>query len=265
MPSTEENIKSRNWKITRHKKVTFKNPVLLEGLPGIANVGKIALDYLIEQYDADLVLSFFSDYLPNTVFVNEDNLVELPRIELYHKKINGNDFLFLAGDVQPSSEQGSFSFTKVILDLACEWKCSTIITLGGIGLQDIPEKPKVFCTGTDKDIMKEFKSVGAIDKIYGVVGPIIGVSGLLVGLAKKKNISAIALLAETYGHPVFLGLKSAKQTLRVLSKKYDFKLNYRELNKEIKLMDKELQGEHVAQRSPKMERLRKIKETSYIG
>jgi proteasome assembly chaperone (PAC2) family protein len=59
---------------------------------------------------------FFSYDLPNSVFVNENNLVELPKIEMYHKKINGKDFLFLAGDVQPSSERASYVFSELILE-----------------------------------------------------------------------------------------------------------------------------------------------------
>lgn len=255
------------WEITTHKKIKIENPIFIEGLPGIANVGKIVIDYIIEQLEAEKILSFFSHDLPNSVFVNEDNLVELPKIELYHKKIGKQHFLFLAGDVQPTSEKGSFSFSELIINMVSKMGCKKIITLGGIGLQEIPEKPNVYCTGNNPKIMEEFKKLGAKVEIYGLVGPIIGVSGLLVGLSKAKNISAVALLAETFGHPMFLGLKGAKQTLKILEKKFEFKIDYKELNKEIKLMDRELKGEDIStkQKSPKMQRLKKIKETSYIG
>ena len=265
MLNTEGSLRKKMWKITTHKKISVKNPVLIEGLPGIANVGKIVSDYLIEQTEAELFMSFFSDYLSNSVFVNEDNLVELPKLELYYKKIDGQDFLFLSGDIQPSSEKGSHSFSNTVLDILEKMKCKKIITLGGIGLQEIPENPKVYCTGNNEVVMKEFKDAGANTNIYGIVGPIIGVSGLLVGLAKKKKISAIALLAETYGHPVYLGLNGAKQTLKILKKRFGFKISYASLNKEIRIMERELQGEDVKEKSPKIERLRKIKEINYIG
>ena len=47
-------------------------------------------------------------------------------------------------------------------------------------------------------------------KIFGVVGPIIGVSGVLLGAAKRKNMRGVAFLAETFGHPMYLGLRGAK-------------------------------------------------------
>jgi len=253
------------WKTTTYKKVKINNSVLLEGLPGIANVGKIVADYLIEQLKEEKIASFFSYELPNSVFVNEDNLVELPKLEIYHKRLGKKDFLFLSGDVQPQSEVGSYSFSEMILDFVEKMGCKEIITLGGIGLQEIPDKPKVFCTGNDSKYTSIFTNAGANKNVYGLVGPIIGVSGLLVGLSSRRKIKAAALLAETYGHPMYLGLKGAKKTLKILEKYFKFKLNFKDLNKEIRLMEKELKGEEVNSKDSPLKRLKKIKETTYIG
>ncbi len=48
--------------------------------------------------------------------------------------------------------------------------------------------------------IQTYKVKGVQTDLYGIVGPIVGVSGLLLGLADKKS-NAIAILAETYGHP----------------------------------------------------------------
>ena len=72
------------------------------------------------------------------------------------------------------------------------------------------------------------------DKLYGVVGPIVGVSGLLVGLAKRRNIDAISFLAETYGHPMYLGIKGSIEILKVLDKELKLGISMKRLNKEIK-------------------------------
>ena len=168
-------FKMSNWKITNLKKVKVNNPVLIEGMPGIGNVGKIAADLIVEQLKAVNIITLFSHCLPNSVFVNEDNLVELPRIEIYHKKKGSRDFLFLVGDVQPMKEEDSYSFAEAVLGLAKNFRVKEIITLGGIGLQEQPKKPKVFCTGNDKKIVQEFIKLGAISKLYGVVGPIMGI------------------------------------------------------------------------------------------
>ena len=95
----QENEKM-SWKIKKLTKVKISNPILIEGLPGMGNVGKIAIDFIIESLKATKILEIYSYSYPS-VFVNEDNLVELPVIEVYHKKINNKSLLFLAGDIQP--------------------------------------------------------------------------------------------------------------------------------------------------------------------
>ena len=256
--------KNEEWNIKVFKKPKLKSPVLIEGLPGIANVGKIVVDYLIEELEAVKIMSFFSFDLPNSVFVGENNLVELPRIELFYKKIKGKDFLFLAGDVQPSSERASYVFSELILDLVGKYGCKEIVTLGGIGLSEPPEKPDVFCAGNNEAFVKKFLSKGAKNNVYGLVGPIIGISGLLVGLSAKRKIRATALLAETFGHPMYLGLKGARSSIKVLNKVYGFEISLKSLNKEIKLVDEE-ELEMNGADSSSLQKIKKLKEINYIG
>lgn len=251
------------WKITTNKNITLKNATLIEGLPGIGNVGKIAIDILIDEIKAEKILDFFSYSLPNSVFVNENNLVDLPKIELYHKNIKGTDFLFLSGDVQPTSEEASYSFTEAILDTAEKYHCNSIITLGGIGLSEIPKSPKVYCTGNTKKAVAAFKDAGVHTNIYGVVGPIIGISGLLLGMGKRRKIPACALLAETYGHPVYIGLPGARELLSVLIKKYGFSVSLTELDTEIKTLEQNIRKPDKA--APIVKKYLKYKETNYIG
>lgn len=256
--------KIKDWEISIVKKVELSNPILLEGLPGIANVGKIVVDYLIEELKAEKIITFFSYDLPNSVFVNENNLVKLPKLEIYHKKIEGQDYLFLAGDVQPSSEKSSYLFCELILDMFEKKGCKEIITLGGIGLNEPPEKPQVFCAANNEKFIEKFKKAGAKKEVYGLVGPIIGISGLLVGLSEKRKIKSTALLSETFGHPMFLGLKGARSIIKILNKIYSFNVSLKSLNKEIKAVDKE-ESEVEQSKSPSLKKIKKLKEINYIG
>ena len=77
-----------SWKIKQFgKKPRLKNPVLVEGLPGIGNVGKVAVDFMVDEVKAVKLYELFSYTFPHSVFVNENNLVELPAIEIYYKKM----------------------------------------------------------------------------------------------------------------------------------------------------------------------------------
>ena len=220
----------------------LQNPILIEGLPGIGNVGKVAVDFMVDRLNAKKIMEIYSHSFPHSVFVNEDNLVELPTVELFYKKRKGKrDLIFLAGYIQPLDEESSYEFSHKVLDILKELNGSELITLGGIGLPDIPEKPRVYCTGTSKKMIEKYRKGEKISKnLFGVVGPIVGVTGLLIGLAKEKNINGVCLLAETYGHPLYLGVKGSKEVLRILNKKLSLDLDGQSINREIEDIEEEL-------------------------
>ena len=261
------------WKIDNiGKKPKLNNPILVEGLPGIGNVGKVAVDFLIDELKAEKLYEITSHTFPHSVFVNEDNLVELPMIEVFYKKFDGKkqDLILLSGDVQPVDEVSSYEFSERVLDMTEQFKGKEIITLGGIGLAEVPKKPKVYCTGSTKKIIQKYKNGMVNDKLYGVVGPIVGVSGLLVGLAKKRNMEGISFLAETYGHPMFLGIKGAIEILKVLDNKLNLKISMKRLNKEIKGIESDMLGKtdqiNEVTRQVALKKLKgKLGDVDYIG
>ncbi len=242
------------WKVNEVSKIKAKKPILIEGLPGIGNVGKIVVDFLIDELETKKTHTFFSYSLPHTVFVNEDNLIDLPKIELY--EVKDKPIILLAGDVQPVDGESSFAFSDKIIDLCEKHKVTEIITLGGIGVGKPPEDPKVFCTGNSEDHIEKYTEETFVkSELFGVVGPIIGVSGLLLGLSKRRDMPAVTLLAETYGHPLYSGTKGARKILQVLDDKLDLGVDIDNLEDEEQI---------------DMEKLKQIPnpknvDTSYIG
>ncbi|MBU2639208.1 MAG: PAC2 family protein [Nanoarchaeota archaeon] len=224
------------FKIKKLSNPKLKNPILIEGLPGMGNVGKITVDFMVESLKAEKFMEIKSEVFPNSVFVNEENLVELPKIELYYKNTKKHSLVLLCGDIQPLEEKSCHAFCEKILDIFQELGGTEIVTIGGIGLPSIPEKPRVFVTGNDKKLIKKYRSSNTNEKIYGVVGPIIGVSGLLLGLSKERKIPAISFLAETFGHPSYLGLKGAKKVILTLNNLFSIKVDTKGLDREIKEM-----------------------------
>ena len=150
------------------------------------------------------------------------------------------DLILLGGDVQPIDEGSSYGFSEKILDILSSFKVRDIITLGGIGLGFVPKKPKVFLTGNSKEMISEFMQRQINNKLYGIVGPIVGVSGLLLGLSTRRNMRAIAMLAETYGHPMYLGVKGSKEILKVLNRKLNLHLSLEKLESDIKQIENEM-------------------------
>jgi len=246
------------WKITKIGNPKLKNPILISGLPGVGNVGKIALDFMVDKLKAKKFIEISSYEFPHCVFINEKNIVELPTIELFYKNFKNHSLIFLGGDVQPLDERACYEFCDTVLDVFKGYKGKEIVTLGGIALEKIPKKPEVFCTGTDQKTIKKysFKSKNANE----LVGPIIGVSGLLTGLAKRRNIPAVTILAESFGHPNYLGIKGARRLLDLLNKTLKLKINTDELKGEIEDIENEIKDKLT-----KTKTISQHSDTSYIG
>src|SRR3989344_2634491 len=200
------------FKIKKISTPKIKSPILIEGLPGMGNVGKI---------------------------------------ELYYKNIKNQSFIFLSGDIQPIEETSCYEFCEIVLDIFEKFKGKEIITVGGIGMPEQPLHPKVFSTANNKEIIKKYKNKNVNSQLYGIVGPIIGVSGLLLGLSKERKIPAISFLAETFGHPAYLGVKGAKEILKNLNQDLKLNLNLKILDKEIEEIEKEQNPEKIKKYKPK--------------
>ncbi len=255
------------WTVDYEKNAPKKlnKPILIEGLPGIGHVGKVAIDYVIDELKAKKLATFFSYTMPNSVFINEKNIVELPTIEMYYKKMKKQDLLLLSGDVQPLDEQSCYSFTDAVLDLFQKFTGTEVITTGGIGLSQVPREPKIFCTGTNKEIIEKYsRNSNVRTKLHGLIGPIVGVSGTLLGVSARRKIPAVTLLVETLQHPLYLGVKEARELVKFLNERLKLNLNLQNLDKEIKQIEKEVMKK--SQEFAKVQEAKKQTETkSYIG
>jgi hypothetical protein len=119
--------------VNQYKRPRLNNPVLIGGLPGIGNVGKIAAEYLIDKMKMEKLADIFSQYFPPQVFIGEDGVVHLVRNSIYYKKIpkGKNDLLVLVGDFQGSTQEGQYELSYNILEFAQKLNVSALYTLGG--------------------------------------------------------------------------------------------------------------------------------------
>src|SRR5271157_3353365 len=206
------------------------NPVLIEGLPGLGLVGKIALRYLIKQLKAKKIAYLYSPHFPYFVLVNKKGNVRLLRGAFYfYKNPNGpNDLILFTGDSQSQTIEGQYEIADRILDFSEKYGVKTIATIGGYRMEP-QEKPKVFIAATSQEVLDKALQAGATLSTSG--SPIVGTAGLILGLAKFKKIGALCLLGETRGYlPDPL---AAKSILEVLKSTFNFDLDLAGLNEEI--------------------------------
>jgi uncharacterized protein (TIGR00162 family) len=205
------------------------NPVLIEGLPGLGLVGKIALRYLIKQLKPKKIAYLYSPHFPYFVLVNKKGNVRLLRGAFYYyQNPKGNDIILFTGDSQSQTIEGQYEIADRMLDFSEKHGVKTIATIGGYRMES-KEKPKVFIAATSQDLLQKAVQSGASLSTSG--SPIVGTAGLILGLAKFKKIDAICLLGETRGYlPDPL---AAKSVLEVLKSTFNFDLDLAGLNEEI--------------------------------
>ena len=140
-------------------KPTLNNAFLIEGLPGIGNVGKLAVHHLINVLNAKKSLEIYSSSLPPQVTINEGGIVGLINNEFHYYKNSKNqrDIIFLTGEHQGLDHKGQYDLCIKILELAKEMGVTEIITLGGYGLGKIIEKPRVLGAATSTSMVKKLK------------------------------------------------------------------------------------------------------------
>lgn len=249
------------------KKPKLRDPILIEGLPGVGNVARIAVSYLTSKLNAKLYLALYSYIFPNSVFVNEDSTIELPRVEFYFwKNPKGKrDLLLVSGDYQPGSGEESYLLAEKILDIAQDLKVREIITLGGFPVNRELNKIRIYGAVTDKSYIKEFSKFNVVFDGANGVNLIIGAAGLLLGLGKLRGMKGISLLAETKSFEGSIGIRSSRELLVVLGKYLGIKIPLKELDEEIKRIEKG-KGSEPRRRRKKKEKLPLLRESPrYIG
>ncbi len=205
------------------------NPVLIEGLPGLGLVGKIALRYLIKQLKAKKVAYLYSPHFPYFVLVNKKGNVRLLRGAFYYyQNPKGNDIILFTGDSQSQTIEGQYEIADRMLDFSEKYGVKTIATIGGYRMEP-KEKPKVFIAATDQGILHKALDAGATLSASG--SPIVGTAGLILGLSKFKKIEALCLLGETRGY--LPDPQAAKSVLEVLKGTFNFDLDLKGLDDEI--------------------------------
>ena len=174
----------------------LKNPILIEGLTGLGNVGLIAARHLIESTDAKVFAELYAPYFQDYVAVNKDGICHPPRYRFYAAKTEKQQYIILTGESQPSLEDtlAHYDICDEILDFAQKYGTKFVVTMGGV----VTSKPgnEIYISATSPKLVQKHLDKGM--QVYGE-GRIIGATGLLLGLAKKRGWKGICLLGTTTG------------------------------------------------------------------
>jgi uncharacterized protein (TIGR00162 family) len=216
-------VKSR---IRVTQKVRLRNPVLIEGLPGMGFVANLSAKYLIQQLKAEKFAEVFSPHFQDMAVASSTGAPRLPTNELFSWSSGTlkRDLIILDGNTQPLTVFGQYELSGRLLAFAQELGCNFIICLGGLKRETLTSSPQLYGTFTDLDTLTEVRRYG----VAVMEGKIYGMAGLLLGLASHRNMRGFCLLAETLG--TYPDVKAAKNVLAFLMTYLGFRVDLTELD-----------------------------------
>ena len=231
----------------------LENPVFIEGLPGVGNVGRLVATHLISIFGGKKLGELYSTSFPHQVKNLPDGTLRMMRNELYFTS-DPLDMIILTGDMQPlPTDFGShYRMADSILEFCRKMGVDPIITVGGYALGEDTEGGRKVFMGTSRPGLAgkyEGLDVQLLDEEPGT--PIVGVSGLLP--AMSNDMDAVCLLGQTRGD-IKPDIEAASAVLGVISSMLDIQINLNDLEKASKSIEREM--EDIMNRIQKVERLK---------
>jgi len=228
--------------VITHREIEINEPILIYGVGGgMGNVAKLVGRKIIKTFKAKLYCTYLIDAFPDVVYSDKNGILRVLKLDLYYFNFNNKDFLVFYGNVQPNVQPFDipvrFELAKVLLSFLKKNNAKLIISIGGYGVEIEPENPKLYFAANNKKILEKLKKILKEDFNLYTNNNIVGLSGLLVSLARFYKIPAYITLAETYPTANINGYLGAKKVLEVLNKLYDFNIelkDYEEKGKKVR-------------------------------
>jgi uncharacterized protein (TIGR00162 family) len=231
--------------------------VLVGGLPGIGQVGKVVVDHILNEIKAEKVAEIHSVYFPPQVVSRPDGTCRMVSNEVWRYRSPTATYLFLIGDCQSVSPEGHYVLADGYLDCAEQFGVKRIFTLGGYGVGHLVEAPRVLSTVTHPHLRPAVEEAGGTFEPEEPGSGIIGAAGLIIALGARRDMEGVCLMGETSGYLV--DPKSAAAVLRVFCRLTDLGIS------RDRLQGKAADMEEALEQVREFERVRQNDELSYIG
>jgi proteasome assembly chaperone (PAC2) family protein len=208
-------------------------PNVLAAWPGIGNVAMIIANYLKAKLPFKelgyLEPSYFFD--PIGVLVKDDVVQEptFPEsVFYYYKNTGGKDLILFIGDDQPTAK--GYDLAHYVLDVSKRFSAGRVFTCAAAMTRiHHTEPPKVWGVGTSHLVTIDLKPYHLE---HSTNLQIAGLNGLLLGVAKERDIEGVCLLGEvpSYASRVANPM-AALAVLKILAPMLEIKVDYAELAK----------------------------------
>ncbi|MEA3254007.1 MAG: PAC2 family protein [Chloroflexota bacterium] len=234
--------RSSLYRLSKHPRP--KRCVLLASWPGIGDVSLIVARYLQDKLGAEEIgeivpVNFFE---PVGVMV-EDNVVEKPRFpesKFYYWRggKSGQALLLFIGEQQPAAR--GYDMVNCVLDVAEKFKVEKVYSCAAaITKIHYSEKSKVWAVATKQEMLAELSKHEVVLK--GDLR-IAGLNGLILGMAKERDVEGVCLLGEVPGYATQMANpRAALAVLEVLTEILGIEVDLAELSDVARRTEEEMQ------------------------
>jgi proteasome assembly chaperone (PAC2) family protein len=135
----------------------------------------------------------------------EGNVIQTPtfpesKFYYWKDKKGGQDLIILEGDEQPSFH--GYDMATRVLDFAQKLGVQRVYTVAAALVQQFTEKPRVWAAASEAPVLAELQGQGMELKGDFFVA---GMNGLLLAVAKERDMEGVCLLGETPRFPAEVG------------------------------------------------------------
>ncbi|MGI0019235.1 MAG: PAC2 family protein [Nitrososphaera sp.] len=195
-----------------HAGVEFSGrPRMVAALPDMGNVAGIGLAYLAKKLDAKIFAELYSYWPPFVSY--KDGIVDYRQASYRFYAVEASNLLIFSGDFNPADPRRLYEVCYEALDMAGRMGVQALYSIGAALRQATGDK--VYAAANSHAMAAQLTKAGA-EMLQGE-GQISGFNGLVMGLAKERNLDAACLLGEI-DNPNIIQPRAAQSILQVLLK-----------------------------------------------
>jgi len=238
--------------IKLYREPKLEKPIMFVGWPGIGNIGIIAVNTLkgILRGEELGEIESWDFFYPRKVSITDGLLedLEFPSNKFYYLRLENKDFIFFIGEEQPTEGGGmyvrgekAYQMATLVLDVGSKFDCQRFYTSGAcVSPIHHQMKPRVCAVVSSENLIREVKKYPntiLMSEIGGRgegEGTITGLNGLLLGLAKERDLESICLMGEipdwltgaSFPYP-----KASRSVLEVFAEILGIRIDFSSLDK----------------------------------
>lgn len=167
---------------------------LISSLPDMGRVGGLVTEHIAQNINAkDAAKVVLSD---KPWIDHKDGVIEVPADEYRLLVDEKNSLVIFTGQNQPQEPKTVSELVDFVVDTVQQWgKIRMIISAGGYMPMNKVGGDAVYCVATSSSLRDEMKKYGVMP-LGNDVKSITWFNGLVLGVAKIKNIDGIGLFGE---------------------------------------------------------------------